>query len=320
VTRQIDWLGDGYHAGYDRQITYNGRGQIESEFIHSRQGADTWQSHVGHHYGGGSDYALGAVVSTTTHDYKLTGSGYQWQYSTTTTNTYHWRDGAVQGHVSFARTGQPTHATSFHYDGRGELASVQISDGRPRTVSYVADMAGQVIRRDEADYLPGGDPHEIWYRFGGKQMGYTGNNFTLATDYQTSIDTRTMAPGPGPFRFGQSYHAPHTDFDLSLDPITSYRQGSSQGGYTARAGDTLAGIAALLWGDASLWYKLAEANGLTGEAALHEGQRLTVSAGVMKTTHNSSYQQAELASARGRAHQRRTRKLVRAARRFGAEE
>lgn len=42
------------------------------------------------------------------------------------------------------------------------------------------------------------------------------------------------------------------------------------------AGDTLAGIAATLWGDSALWYKLAEANGLSGDAPLAAGQALSI--------------------------------------------
>jgi len=42
------------------------------------------------------------------------------------------------------------------------------------------------------------------------------------------------------------------------------------------AGDTLQGIAQALWGDASLWYKLAEANGLSANSALTAGQALAV--------------------------------------------
>jgi nucleoid-associated protein YgaU len=44
--------------------------------------------------------------------------------------------------------------------------------------------------------------------------------------------------------------------------------------YTVRSGDTLQGIAAALYGDGNLWYRLAEANGLSGNTALSEGQSL----------------------------------------------
>ena len=48
------------------------------------------------------------------------------------------------------------------------------------------------------------------------------------------------------------------------------------GHYSVRSGDTLASIAAGLWGDSALWYKLAEANGLSGYSALTPGQSLTL--------------------------------------------
>ena len=55
-----------------------------------------------------------------------------------------------------------------------------------------------------------------------------------------------------------------------------------------RAGDTLQGIAAQLWGDASLWYKLAEANGLGAAAGLADGQALTIPAGVASSKFSAS--------------------------------
>ncbi len=154
-------------------------------------------------------------------------------------------------------------------------------------MTYTNDVSGQAVRRDEIDGLTSGDPHEIWYRYGGKQMGYTGNNGTLNTDYDASISSRTREPGTGPFRSGSNVSKAHADFDLSLEQINSYSQGGAGGSYTVRGGETLSSIAAQLWGDASLWYKLAEANGMTGSAALMEGQSLTIPAGVMKNTHNA---------------------------------
>jgi nucleoid-associated protein YgaU len=44
------------------------------------------------------------------------------------------------------------------------------------------------------------------------------------------------------------------------------------GGYTVRQGDTLETIAAQLWGDSSLWYKLAQANGMSASNGLSEGR------------------------------------------------
>ncbi|MBN8809384.1 MAG: LysM peptidoglycan-binding domain-containing protein [Sphingomonas sp.] len=55
-----------------------------------------------------------------------------------------------------------------------------------------------------------------------------------------------------------------------------------------RAGDSLASIAAQLWGDASLWYKLAQANGLGADTALAAGQTLTVPAGITRAGNNAA--------------------------------
>jgi nucleoid-associated protein YgaU len=99
-----------------------------------------------------------------------------------------------------------------------------------------------------------GDPHEIWYRFGGKQMGHVGNNCTTDVDYQASIAQRTAAAPtgtPGAFRNGASIGASYSDFDQSYNPINSYEQGSGGGGYVVRKGDTLQGLAAGLYGDSA---------------------------------------------------------------------
>jgi hypothetical protein len=56
------------------------------------------------------------------------------------------------------------------------------------------------------------------------------------------------------------------------------------GGRAALAGDTLAGVALQLWGDASLWYKLAAANGLSASSSLSEGQALRLPSGVQRSS------------------------------------
>ena len=58
--------------------------------------------------------------------------------------------------------------------------------------------------------------------------------------------------------------------------------------YSVQSGDTLAGIASALWGDASLWYKIAEANGLTADSPLLEGMSLIIPAGVQSNSNNAT--------------------------------
>lgn len=291
ATRQIDYLYDGDYNGtaaYDRTVYYNGKGQVWAEDVITRQGGDTMTSNVRNEFGYGSNYALGAVVSSYSYNYKNGNNSAA--PDTSTTNTFVWYDGAVQSQIRYKPDASTSTAytTNFYYNGSGHLISAQVNDGRPRTVTYTNDLLGQTIRRDESDRnYSSGDPHEVWYRFGGKQMGYTGNNGTLDTDYQSSVQNRGRTSGNGAFRFGASYGSSHADFDQSLNPINSYSQGGSGGSHTVRAGETLASIAANLWGDAALWYKIAEANGLSAAGSLAEGQRLTIPAGVLKNTHNA---------------------------------
>lgn len=273
-------------------------GQVESERVDTRRGADTFTSYITNQYGSGTGYALGAVVSSTSQNVRNGNDGLE--ADTSTTNEIGWHDGAVTTKVVYDsdshQDSNDLFYTTYKYTGSGHLRSAQINDGRERTVTYTNDVHGQALRRDEKDRSSdtSGDPHEIWYRFGGKQMGYTGNEGTLDTGYAASIENRQKVPvadpgtvSTGAFRNGLS-SVSHNDFDLGPDRINSYSQGSTRGNYTVRGGDTLGSVAAQLWGDSSLWYKLAEANGLTASATLIEGQNLHVPHGVMRSTYNAS--------------------------------
>jgi LysM repeat protein len=150
-------------------------------------------------------------------------------------------------------------------------------------------MAGQVIRRDEADSNgSNGDPHEVWYYFNGREMTFTGNNGTLNTDYAATANMRLTTQGTGAFRNGATYGTYGLDLDSSYEATTSFRQGAAGGRYIVQGGETLQGIAQAIWGDASLWYKIAEANGLSGNSTLIAGQALTLPSGVTRSHNNAS--------------------------------
>jgi hypothetical protein len=129
-------------------------------------------------------------------------------------------------------------------------------------------------------------------------MGMVGNNGTNDVTYEASIRERSAASpaidsgNAGLFRNGTSTGSiGYADFSQSIDPYNSGYQGPSTGsgsaGYVVRSGDTLQSIAAGLYGDANLWYRLAEANGLSAGSSLSEGQSLMLPAGVTKSTHNA---------------------------------
>lgn len=285
LTHQIDWLGDGADVAYDHSLSYNAKGQVTSDVTVQRQGYDVVTTASTNEYGDGASYALGAPVTIQSSTHK-NGT---YQYSATTTNGFAWYAGAVQASTTYAQSNQAAYTSTYYYGPSGELTQVQVSDGRPHTIGFTNDMNGQAIRRDETDSNGSqGDPHEVWYRFNGKQMGYVGNNGTQNTDYQTSINQHGVAPGTGAFANGASSGSAYADFDQSFTGITSGNTGGAGGRYTVRTGDTLASIAAQLWGDSALWYRLAEANGLSGAGALLQGQQLTIPSGVTRATNNAA--------------------------------
>ena len=294
-TRQTDYNKAGIST-YDRTIVYDAKGQIDYETSYTKQGGLTMRADTDHIYGTGTSYAPGTASSITVKNWRNGVDGDALDTSTTT--THGWWDGAVTLTTSHdSNTGSSSNAlftSTYSYSGGGVLGSVLIDDGSDRSVTFVNDVAGQAIRRDVAmldQYgAPKSDPapHEVWHRFAGREMAYTGNNGTLDTAYVPSAESRNVSPGTGPFRNGSTSYSAHSDVDHSIDPINSFGQGSAAGSYTARSGDTLAGIAAQLWGDANLWYKLAEANGLSASSTLAEGQNLHLPAGVIRSTHNAS--------------------------------
>ena len=73
------------------------------------------------------------------------------------------------------------------------------------------------------------------------------------------------------------------------DPLNPSGQGMSgtDSRYQVRGGESLAQIAQSVWGDSSLWYVLASANGLSGNEALAAGQSLVVPDKVVSNTNRA---------------------------------
>ncbi|MBX9860538.1 MAG: hypothetical protein K2Y20_13265 [Sphingomonas sp.] len=73
----------------------------------------------------------------------------------------------MQSVVSYAQSGQSTKTSTYSYNNQGVLRSVQINDGRPRSVTFAVDQNDQIVRRQEADNnYSKGDPFELYYRYG----------------------------------------------------------------------------------------------------------------------------------------------------------
>jgi hypothetical protein len=104
-------------------------------------------------------------------------------------------------------------------------------------------------------------------------------------DYLSSIVHRAVEPKLSPWSNYKSA-VNHVDFDQNFDPINPSTD-SGGGRYTAQDGDTLQTVAAAVWGDAAMWYLLAEANGMTGDTQLAAGMSLIIPAKVANVHNNA---------------------------------
>jgi YD repeat-containing protein len=315
VDGYAEYDGSGGLAYYRYSIAHDARGLVLSEKTQARQGSDWVYAHTVNNYsatGTGSASApiswsgqtgtsTGSLLHHSETKYWLNGSsspvyGSPGNYSPAdlayadayTAQSYIWRDGALQNQVNLVNRDGASDST-YTYDRDDQLTHVHITGGtRPRTIWYTNSIQGQVLGRGELDNnWSQNDPRSLTYLFGGRQMGVVGNDGTGNVDYATAIAGRTAAPGTGAFRNGATTASIHADFDANFQALNGDSpQGMSS--YTVGAGDSLATIAAALWGDASLWYKLAEANGLGGADALTPGRSLVIPGNVGGIHHNAT--------------------------------
>lgn len=295
---------------YNRHdIVYDVRGLVLAEKTQTKQGSDWIYTHTVSSYSatgtgtvtpaisfaGEAGTATGSVLYYTETKYWKNGSsspvyGTVGSYSTADldyadtymTHNYLWRDGAVQDTVQLVnRDGSST--SSYFYDRDGFLTSVSITGGaRPRSLYYTNNLQGQVLARTETTGVA-----TQTYMFGGKQMGVVSNDGTGNIDYVTSLADRTGIGGSGAFRSGAATGVTYADFDVNFDHLNGNRDQGGSSGYVVAAGDTLGSIASSVWGDANLWYKIAQANGLTGSETLIAGTMLSIPGSINNIHHNA---------------------------------
>ncbi|KVO27578.1 LysM peptidoglycan-binding domain-containing protein [Burkholderia ubonensis] len=211
----------------------------------------------------------------------------------TTTYAYEWWDGAkqkavVSQGVNPNAPGWKPASSYYDYDVNGNLKSVYDDgggqQGKARAFSYWTDLRGQVQRRDElvgvsisADgTITGtlGDRKHNYYYLNGHRVGNVGNDGVEKVDYVQELAGKLGKGKESQYRVTTPVSV--ADFDENYLRIDGTYPGTSPGTWTVRDGDTLKSIASALWGDETLWYVLADANGLKSTDELKAGQTLTV--------------------------------------------
>ena len=213
--------------------------------------------------------------------------------SFTTTYEYEWWDGPKQKRVTTQGTnpnapGWKPATSTYNYDVNGNLKAV-LDDGggqagNGRAFVYWTDQQGQVQRRDEVlgakldanGNIIGGTANRqhSYYYLNGQRIGNVGNDGIEKIDYVQELAGKLGKAGDNDYKVFTPQA--NVDFDENFMAINGTYPGLSPTVWTARDGDTLQSIAAAVWGDETLWYILADANGLKSSDGLKAGQMLRV--------------------------------------------
>lgn len=190
--------------------------------------------------------------------------------------------GNVKGYTVFTHQGSTTNkysTTLERYEGYvGTRSTVRSSDGDVGTNAQVYDDNGHLVQVDDnhltgygrvfvndaegrALYVRRDDKEERQFIANGEVLGRYG------------IGPHELAPVDGA---GYPNFTNIADFNFSYAPVSPTYPAPSPGAYIVKVGDTLQTVAKGAYGDAALWYRIAEANGLSSNDAVRVGQVLNI--------------------------------------------
>jgi YD repeat-containing protein len=273
------------HYNQDNQVTLDETKATQTAGLVDTTSTYTYVDSAGN-YDEGATIEIDSSATTTPAHGSATTVG------TKMINSYAFWDGAVQTQQDYTpNTGSPSTVNHSYYknDAAGHLQSVDIRDGRPRTVNYYTDANGLIQERDETDNVGStGDPKDMHFYISGIQVGAVGNNGApqIELNYTSSIDQHETSPGTTPWQYGSSI--PYANFDQAYDALNGFNGQDGSTNYTVSTGDTLSSIAQAIWGDSSLWYLIANANSLSASDPLVAGEVLSIPNGVTSVSANNA--------------------------------
>ncbi len=159
---------------------------------------------------------------------------------------------------------QPPSKGGALVDGSSQHSESVTNTENDRT--FVLDVLGNVLQKIQ----------------GGNVLKQLVVNGQVMGTYGVGVDLVTPTNAEGKPNFTSQ-----NVFNLTYQPISNVYPAASMGLYQVQAGDTLRGIAQAAYGDADLWYQIADANGLRSDAELRVGQTLTIPNRV-NSVHNAS--------------------------------
>ncbi|MBJ8478286.1 AHH domain-containing protein, partial [Acinetobacter pittii] len=194
-----------------------------------------------------------------------------------------WWDSAKQSKITTTVDGLKGE-TSLSYNINGHLSGFVDDKNAQNTrlATYINNSQGMVLQRNE--WLNSSmNRYRNFYYVNGQRVGDLSNDGPSREDYVQNLqNNRATATQAKDFKPISS-----ADFDQNFEPINAQYPSSASTSYVVNNGDTLQSIALSVWGDASMWYMLADVNGLSATDKLTAGQVLTVPNKVTNIHNNS---------------------------------
>ena len=203
------------------------------------------------------------------HDAAGNVLGYRVTQNGTTTNyTYSQAlyEGYQEGGVTATNSDGSSGSTGEQYDANGFLIGLSDSTKGANNRSFVNDASGHILQKNQQ----------------GNLLNQLVVNGQVMGTYGVGTDQTTPTNGDG-----DPNYTTQGNFDLGYQPVTNSYPAAATGQYPVKSGDTLQSIAQAAYGDSQLWYQIAQANGLSGNADLRVGQIVNIPTRV-GGTHNTS--------------------------------
>lgn len=158
-------------------------------------------------------------------------------------------------------------STTNTYDVNNNLIGVRDATKAANNRDFITDVAGRILQGTQN---------------GNVQRQLVVNGEVLGR-YGTMLNPDKPADSSGNPNFLTT-----ANFNFGYTKISGSYPAANPGTRTVTAGETLKSIAKSVYGDASLWYLIADANGLAGDRDLRVGQTLTVPSRVTGAKNSSN--------------------------------
>ena len=202
--------------------------------------------------------------------------------STTTSYTYTLWDSADQLSIKVV-AGSTTNTTTETYNAEGFLVKAEsglYGQSDYASTVYTLSSSGLVMLRQQYTGASGTltDNHYYYYAAGRTigDVSDTTNPDASRMSYAEQWATVTKQGVLDTSKYKTNQPVESSDFDQSYQPINQTYPAATPSTYTVHSGDTLRSIARALWGDADMWYLIAQANNLSASTSLVAGQILTI--------------------------------------------